>query len=303
MADGGERLTALVLGSAAGGGFPQWNCACRLCAFARAGDPRVRPATQASVAFSAGRGEWVVVGASPDLRQQILANAALQPRRPGRDSPIVAVVLISADVDGLAGLLALRERQAFEVLAPRVILDVLGANSMFQVLDVDVVERTEFGIGQTLRRGGLNVTLLSLPGKLPLYQERHGATEPEGAPTYAVLVECRGRRAIFAPGCAAITDIVREQLGYADLLFFDGTLFRDDEMIVAGLGSKTGRRMGHVPIDGPDGSLARLSDLPSRRVLLHINNSNPILLAGSPERRKVEAAGFEVAYDGMEICL
>ena len=297
-------LTALVLGSAAGGGFPQWNCACRLCALARAGDARVRPATQASVAISANRSEWLVVGASPDLRQQILASPALHPRGDRRDSPVVAVLLIGADVDGLAGLLTLRERHRFTVFAPREILDILAVNTVFDVLDPALVTRVEAMPGlPVLCPGGLLLTLLSLPGKVPLYLESRGATTPEPAPAYAALIEGNGRRIIVAPACAEITEPVREHFRSADALLFDGTLFRDDEMIAAGLGPKTARRMGHVPIDGPDGSLARLADLPGRRVFLHINNTNPILLTGSPERQKVEATGFEVAYDGMEIRL
>jgi pyrroloquinoline quinone biosynthesis protein B len=138
---------------------------------------------------------------------------------------------------------------------------------------------------------------------VPLYLEDRAATQPEPGPTYAALVQGSGRSIIVAPACADITEAVRAQLRQADVLFFDGTLFDDDEMIAAGVGQKTGRRMGHVPIGGPDGSLARLADLPGRRIFLHINNTNPILLAGSPERLQVEAARFEVAYDGMEIRL
>jgi pyrroloquinoline quinone biosynthesis protein B len=296
-------LTALVLGSAAGGGFPQWNCGCRLCAAARANDPRVRAATQASVAFTAGDGAWVVVGASPDLRQQVLANAQLWPREGSRDSPIAAVVLISADIDGLVGLLVLRERQRLDVLAPRPILDVLAANSLFAVLDPTLVRRIELTPEAPVDCAGLRLSLLPLPGKVALYQELPGAAEATPAVTYAALVEHKGRRAVVAPACAAITETLHEHLRAVDLLFFDGTLFRDDEMMTAGVGAKTGRRMGHLPIDGPGGSLARLVDLKARRVFLHINNTNPILLADSPERRRVEAAGFEVAYDGMEIRL
>ena len=131
--------------------------------------------------------------------------------------------------------------------------------------------------------------------------EERGAMQPEPGPTYAALLQANGRSVIVAPACADITDSVRQQLRPADLLFFDGTLFTDDEMVTAGLGEKTGRRMGHVPVSGPGGTLEGLADLPGRRILLHINNTNPILLSDSPERRQVEAAGFEIAYDGMEV--
>ncbi len=297
-----DRLTALVLGSAAGGGFPQWNCACRLCSLSRSGDPRAAPRTQASVAFSADGQHWVVVGASPDLRQQVLSASQLHPTGP-RHSPIEAVVVISADVDGIAGLLSLRERQPFRLYAPQPILDIIARNRVFDVMSTDVT-RVAVQPGQAVAVGhGLSVTLLPMPGKTPLYHEAADATRPEAADTYAALVEAHGRRAVLAPACAEIDAAVRQRLAGADLVFFDGTLFHDDEMIDAGVGAKTARRMGHVPIAGPGGSLAGLADLPGRRVYLHINNTNPILLDGSPERALVEAAGFAVAHDGMEIRL
>jgi pyrroloquinoline quinone biosynthesis protein B len=264
----------------------------------------VRPATQASVAVSGNGTEWIVVGASPDLRQQILHAPALWPRAGLRDSPIAGVALIGGDVDALAGLLVLRERQPFTVYAPRPLLDLLQENRIFDVLDPAVVRREVLvPLEPVACGGGLMLTLLPMPGKVPLYLEERGATEPEPGPNYAALLEANGRRVIVAPACADITPDVRGQLRQADAVFFDGTMFTDDEMIVAGLGQKTGRRMGHVPLSGPGGTLEGLADLPGRRVLVHINNSNPILLLDSPERRQVEAAGFEIAYDGMEVQL
>jgi pyrroloquinoline quinone biosynthesis protein B len=270
----------------------------------RAGDPRVRPSTQASIAVSGNNSDWVVIGASPDLRQQILQTPKLWPTSGLRHSPITAVVLIGGDVDALAGLLTLRERQPFTLYAPDVLLDVLRENRIFGVLDPTLVRQVPIAAHETVSCGaGLRLTLLEMPGKVPLYQETQGATDPEPGPTYAARLEANGRSVIIAPACADITDIVRQQLRTADAVFFDGTLFTDDEMIVASLGEKTGRRMGHVPVSGPGGTLQGLADLPGRRILLHINNSNPILLADSPERREVESAGFEVAYDGMEVQL
>lgn len=302
MADRPSGLTALVLGAAAGGGFPQWNCACRLCALVRSGDRRLRPATQASVALTADGADWLVVGASPDMRQQVLGAPALAPRTGRRDSPVAGVLLLSADVDGIAGLLTLRERQAFTLYAPGPILSVLRANAVFDVLDPALVERVEVRPGEPRPcPGGMMLTLMPMPGKVPLYLEDRAAAAPEPGPAYAARVDAGGRCVIVAPACAGITDQVRSQLAPADLLFFDGTVFHDDEMIAAGVGVKTGRRMGHAPIAGPDGSLAGLAELRGRRIFLHINNTNPILLADSPERREVEAAGYEVAYDGMEI--
>jgi pyrroloquinoline quinone biosynthesis protein B len=297
-------LTALVLGAAAGGGFPQWNCGCPLCRLARTGDPRARPATQASVAVTGNGSDWIVVGASPDLRQQIQQTPQLWPRDGLRDSPIAGVVLIGGDVDALAGLLVLRERQELTLFAPQSLLDLLTANRIFDVLDPALVRRQPLVPEQQIACGaGLSLTLMEMPGKVPLYLESTGADTPEPGPTYAARLEANGRSVIIAPACAQISATVRQQLSQVDLVFFDGTLFTDDEMIVAGLGQKTGRRMGHVPVSGPGGTLEQLADVPGRRVLLHINNSNPILLLDSPERRQVEAAGFDVAYDGMEVQL
>ena len=294
----------MVLGSAAGGGFPQWNCGCRLCRLVRYGDPRVQPATQASVAVTGDGKDWLVIGASPDLRQQLSQTPLLWPRTEGRDSPISGVVLTGGDVDAIAGLLVLRERQPFTLFAPAALLKVLAGNEVFNVLDPAVVRRVEITPLQPVSCGAnLTLTLLPMPGKVPLYQERAGATEPEAGPSYAALVQADGRNIVVATACADISHAVLTQLRGADVLFFDGTLFTDDEMIVAGLGGKTATRMGHVPISGPHGALARLAELPARRIFLHINNTNPILLRDSAERRQVEAAGFEVAFDGMEVRL
>ena len=256
------------------------------------------------MAFSGNGEDWIIVGASPDLRQQIQQSPRLWPRTSGRDSPIAGVVLIGGDVDAIAGLLVLRERQSFTVYAPRPMLDLLDANGIFGVLDPSVVRRVALRPAEPVPcGGGLTLTLLTMPGKVPLYMESRNATEPEPGPNYAALLQANGRSAVVAPACAEITESARAQLRAADLLFFDGTLFTDDEMIAAGLGQKTGRRMGHVPVSGVGGMLEGLADLPGRRILLHINNTNPILLSDSPERRQVEAAGFEVAYDGMEVRL
>ncbi len=294
-------MKCLVLGSAAGGGFPQWNCGCRHCALARAGDPRAKPRTQVSVAVSADGESWLLVGASPDLRQQILENPAMAPRRL-RDSPIAGVVLVSADIDGIAGLLVLREQQAFRIFAPASTLRILEENRLFASLDPALVERVAIEAGVPVETGfGLTLTLLEMPGKVPLYHEDRSLAVAQAAVTYAARVEGGGRTAIVAPACAAVTDRVLETLRGADVLFFDGTLFTDDEMIVAGLGQKTGRRMGHVSVAGPEGALARLAAFPGRKIFVHINNSNPMLLEDSEERAVVERAGFEVGYDGMSV--
>jgi pyrroloquinoline quinone biosynthesis protein B len=256
------------------------------------------------VAVSADGSSYLLIGASPDLRQQIEDNAELHPRQPGRNSPIFAVALVSADVDGVAGLLVMRERQPFRIFAPEPFLAVLSANAVFGVLDPALVERTRVVPFEPGDCGfGLRLTLLPMPGKVPLYLEDRAAVLPEAGPAFAAKIEAHGRSVVVAPACAEITAEVRAELRSADAVFFDGTLFTDDEMIAAEVGTKTGRRMGHVPMSGADGSLALLADLPGRRIYLHINNTNPVLVEDSPERGQAEAAGFEIAYDGMELCL
>ncbi len=295
-------MKCIILGAAAGGGFPQWNCACRQCARARAGDPAAKPRTQVSVAATADGENWLVIGASPDLRQQILQTPALFPQHGSRHSPIASVVLLSADVDGIAGMLVLREQQALRVYAPAPILKILADNQIFGVLDGRLVERVEITPGVPVEAApGLTMTLLPMPGKIPLYQEDRTAEKAEAGSTYAAKLESAGRCMIVAPACAELLPPTLQELAKADAILFDGTLFTDDEMITEGVGPKTGRRMGHMPVSGNDGSLVKLAALPGRCVYFHINNTNPILIEGSPERSIVENAGVEVAYDGMEV--
>jgi pyrroloquinoline quinone biosynthesis protein B len=201
--------------------------------------------------------------------------------------------------------LSLREGAPFALYAAAETLAILAANSMFGVLQAGLVQRIAVAPDQILHLpGGIEAEMFSVPGKVPLYLE---AQHPEltAAPMGNTGIELRskGARLIYVPGAAAVPDALQARLEDADVVLFDGTLFADDEMIRAGVGKKTGRRMGHLPIDGPDGSLARLEGLARRRIFTHINNTNPILIDGSPERRRVEAAGFEVAADGLEIVL
>src|SRR5262245_32897929 len=292
------RLTALVLGSAAGGGFPQWNCRCPTCRLAWAGDARVRPRTQASLAVSADGENWLLINASPDLPQQIRQSKVLQPRSSAtRGSPIKAVVLTGAELDQVAGLLSLREREPLMVCATAVTLAALAENAMFGVLAADVVKRTAIVAGVPLTLpGGLQAQLFMVPGKLPLYLEgENPEIASETAANVGVEISARDARVVYIPGAAAVTAAMTQRIKGADVVFFDGTLFRDDEMITSGTGAKTGRRMGHMPIDGQDGSLAALEGLAGRRVYVHINNTNPILIDGSPERAHVERKGWEVA--------
>jgi pyrroloquinoline quinone biosynthesis protein B len=307
-------MLAAILGAAAGGGFPQWNCNAPGCRRARAGDASARARTQASVAVSGdGGASWVLLNASPDLRQQIEANDFLHPRTGLRSSPIAAVVLTGADVDAIAGLLVLRERQPFAIHAAPRVLDVLDANPIFEVLARDIVARQAVQPGSAVEmirpdggRCGLAIELFAVAGKVPLFLERPGEAPAvaEDGNTVGACISDGHKRMFFIPACAAMTPRLARRLRAADLVCFDGTLWRDDEMIEAGLGAKSGLRMGHMSLSGPGGTLAAFAGLEVRRkVLIHINNSNPVLLDDSPEHAEVRAWGWEVGYDGMRIAL
>jgi pyrroloquinoline quinone biosynthesis protein B len=298
-------MRIIVLGSAAGGGYPQWNSACAVGARAWRQDPAARWRTQCSLAISADDQRWVLLNASPDLRQQILATPALHPKAAPRHSPIAAVVLTNGDIDHVAGLLSLRESHRFDLYATAAILDVLAANPIFDALNPDYVARHRIALDEAIEVAGLAITAFAVPGKVALYLERG---EPviggESEDTIGLEIRAGDGRFFFVPGCARLTEGLAARLEGAPLVFFDGTLWRDDEMVQSGTGAKTGARMGHISVFGPDGSLAALAALGvGRKVYLHINNTNPMLLDDSPERAAAMRAGWEVAHDGMEVRL
>jgi pyrroloquinoline quinone biosynthesis protein B len=299
-----SRLRAVVLGSAAGGGVPQWNCGCAVCALAWSGDSRVTRRSQSSIAVTVDGENYALVNASPDLRAQILANAALHPRKVLRHSPIKAVIVTNADVDHVAGLLTLRERQAFALHATAATIATLGANAIFNVLAPDRVERKAIALNAPFAPlEGLSVVAFPLPGKVALWLEGD-QVEIGGESEATIGLEFRvsGKRIVYAPGCAGVTDALLERVEGADILFFDGTTYTDDEMIAHGLSQKSAQRMGHTAMSGPDGALERFAAAKvGRKIFIHINNSNPALIGGSLERRRVEDAGWELAFDGMEV--
>ena len=302
-------ISITVLGAAAGGGFPQWNSNAENCRRARAFDPACPPQSQASLAISADGMDWFLVNASPDLRQQILATAELTPSAGLRSSPLRGVVLTAGEVDTIAGLLCLRERHRFSIFATQTVFNTIGKNPIFDALAPEFVDRycvplgTEFGLahasGQHLR-----ATLFPVPGKVPLFLEKDGAPTASDDDVSGLEISDGDKRVVIVPGCAYITEVLKDRLSGADLVFFDGTLWQDDEMIAAGLGPKTGRRMGHMPVSGPGSTLEAFADIPvGRKCLIHLNNSNPILDRSSAEYAAVRAAGWDVAFDGMRVTL
>jgi pyrroloquinoline quinone biosynthesis protein B len=294
-------LATIILGAGAGGGLPQWNCGCPNCRAARAG--RIPAMTQSSIAATGNARDWAVINASPDIRAQLAAAPRLHPTGP-RDTPLRAVLLTNGDIDHVAGLLTLRERQRFDLFATEAILAILAANPVFDALDPELVARRPAPLDAPFQLApGLQARLFPVPGKVPLYLEAGAvATELEGEQTVGVELRANGTRAVYIPGCARVTPALAERLRGAPLLLFDGTLWSDDEMIRLGLGNKTGRRMGHMPISGPDGSMAALAPLGiGRKVYVHLNNTNPAVDPASPEAAEIRAAGWEIARDGMEI--
>jgi len=223
-------------------------------------------------------------------------------------------VLTGGDVDAIAGLLHLRERHRFDVYSPARILAIIAANPIFDVLAPDCVRRVELPLDEGIElagssgASGLAVVAFAVPGKVPLYLETTGqdpGLSEEGDAVGLEVIETATRKSFFfIPGCAAMTDPLRTRLAGSALVFFDGTLWCDDEMIRLGVGTKSGRRMGHMSMSGDDGTIAAFRDLGiGRRIFIHINNSNPALLDDSQERRIANAEGWEIAYDGMEVTL
>lgn len=297
-----SSFRVLVLGSAAGGGLPQWNCGCRNCADARAGE--IPPQTQSSLAVSVDGADWALLNASPDIRHQLASAPALHPRQL-RHSPVRSVVLTNGDLDHIAGLLVLREKQPFDLYSTPETRAVIEANPVFAALDRAHVTIRDVGLDTSFEiLPGLSAELFAVPGKVPLFLEQgEPQTDLAGGQTVGVAIERGGRRMVYVPGCARMTPALAKRLAGADLALFDGTLFADDEMVRSGTGAKTGRRMGHMPMSGPGGSMVAFDGLEvGRKVYIHINNTNPVWRDG-PERRAVEYLGWEVANDGMEIVL
>ena len=294
-----------ILGSAAGGGVPQWNCRCEICAAAREGR-RTRPRTQSSLAIRGREGPWFLVNASPDVRQQ-LETLPPAPSEGVRASPVAGVILTDAEIDHTAGLLLLREADS-----P---VPIFGSANVEHALShafpvLRIVQRyagadwhsLEAGCARTLDRSSLAVELFHVGDHAPRYL---GGPEARMRGSGLVFSDrSSGGVLTYVPGLSRLDDEVLTRLATSDLALVDGTFWSDDELDRHGVSSGTAREMGHVPLSGPGGTLDALARLERpRKALVHINNTNPILLEDSPERAAVLQAGVEVAYDGLQIDL
>jgi pyrroloquinoline quinone biosynthesis protein B len=308
-------LRVVVLGAAAGGGVPQWNCGCPVCQAARTKHPELQ-STQASIAISADGDHWFLINASPDLRQQVIATPQLHPASGKlRHSPIAGVILTNGEIDAVAGLLSMREGWPFTIYAHAKVLAILKSNSIFNVLNEKNVRRQPIEVDNSFEPAlpdgspsGIEILPFAVAGKSAWYLEgqAHPAGEGGAGDTLGLRIsdKATGKYFYFLAACAEVTDDLKSRLAGAPLVFFDGTVWRDDELIQAGLGSKTGQGMGHIAMSGKAGAIAALDGLGiDRKIFLHINNSNPALLRDSAERRMAERAGWQIPGDGTEIAL
>lgn len=291
-----------ILGSAAGGGFPQWNCACSNCRGVREGTLRATPRTQASVAVSADGEDWLLLGCSPEVRAQMEAFSALHPRQ-RRSTPAIGVALCNGDLDHVLGLLSLRESQPLRIFAtPTVRRGLVERNAVLRTLDRFPGQSTwlELVPGVEAHIGGLTLVAVPVPGKIPLHLE--GLAAPSEEDNVGLLVRAADRTLGWFPTVAGPTPALLRALAECDVVLFDGTFWSDDELARTGTGARTAREMAHWPVGGPDGSLDVLARLPAKtRALVHINNTNPLLVDDGPERALALASGVLVAWDGMEV--
>jgi pyrroloquinoline quinone biosynthesis protein B len=304
-----------ILGSAAGGGFPQWNCNCRNCQSLRAGTFQGKPRTQTQVAVTYDGQYYFLLNASPDLRLQIEATPRLHPQGGLRDSPISGVVLTSGDIDQVAGLLSLRELQPLRIYSTQAVRRILQEdNSLFAMLNrvPDQVSWQEITLGQTFsldRAGsdsGISCEAFSVGAHYPAYVSslRSRSLRPEEALLGLMLQSSAGKRLAYLPAVPAIDEALLQRLDSADLLLFDGTFWGEDELIRVQGGGAAASEMGHIPVSGPDGSLRKLAGLRRpRKVFIHINNTNPVLDESGPQYREVREAGWEIAEDGLSFDL
>jgi pyrroloquinoline quinone biosynthesis protein B len=291
-----------ILGSCAGGGLPQWNCGGPNSVRARKGDPDVPPRSQPSLALSAGDGRWSLVNASPDVRDQLARFPGLHPRPGTRDIPLDTVAITNADLDHVLGLLVMREALPYRIVSTPWVRDaLLSHNALFRLVEPawGTVRLDETFLLD--REGALEARFFPLPGKVPGHLSGLAVNHPETTVGLRVTDARTGRRLVYAPGIQRLDSGTLAELAAADLRFVDGTFFTADELRAMRPGAPDAFAMGHVPIAGEGGSLEALAPLPGRTFYVHINNTNPILDAGSTEARAVVRAGIGIARDGMEL--
>jgi pyrroloquinoline quinone biosynthesis protein B len=299
-----------ILGSAAGGGFPQWNCNCRNCAGVRSGKVRARPRSQSSIAVSSDGELWALCNASPDILAQIRATPELQPRQTLRGSGIAAIVLTDGQIDHVTGLLLLREGARLPLYSTALVQDDLThgfpvlrllehfCGTDWYPVSIDGLPFSIDGVD------GIEFRAFPLASKPAPFSPRRDAPQPGDNIGLVIRDSHSGRGLFYAPGLAQIDDRTDQEMASVDCLLVDGTFWTDDEMIRLGVGAKRAREIGHLPQTGAGGMIERLREFPNtRRILIHINNTNPILDEDSEERRTLEREGIEVAFDGMEITL
>lgn len=291
-----------VLGSSAGGGLPQWNCGCPQCARARAGDPAVPARSQPSLALSADGLRWSLLNASPDVRDQLRRAPALHPRPGTRDVPLDTVLLTNADLDHVLGLLVMRESLPHRIVATHWVREALLANNAVFRLLAPAFGSVKLDEPLRLDRDGhLEARLFPVPGKVPTHLDGLAPNHAEATAGVRVTDLRTGHRLVYVPGAKSLDAGVLAELAAARVAFVDGTFFTEAELAASRPGAPGARAMGHVPISGTDGSLVRLAGLPGRIFYTHLNNTNPLLDAGSREHALVRAAGVGVAFDGMEL--
>lgn len=303
-----------VLGSAAGGGFPQWNCNCSNCKGFRDGTIDAKSRTQSSIAISNGNSDWILFNASPDIRAQLADFAPMQPARTIRDTGIAAVVLMDCQIDHSTGLLMLREGCPFDVWCTDMVKQDLSAGfPIFTMLEhwngglnwhqipSSTEQENQFQIEKV---PGIRLTAVPLTSSAPPYSPHRN--DPHVGDNIGMFIEDQnnGTSLFYAPGLGEIEEHLRPYMEQADCLLVDGTLWSDDEMMRAGVGTKTGQDMGHLAQSGPGGMIEYLDTLEKpRKILIHINNTNPILIEDSAERAELAQHGIEVSWDGMSIDL
>lgn len=308
-----------VLGSAAGGGFPQWNCACDNCRALRAGQFAGKPRTQSQLAVSGDGESWHLLNASPDLRQQILANAKLQPQSaaPARQSPIQSITLTNADLDHALGILLLRESIPLRICTTESVRKILkDGNSFFRMLEqfpghsewatLEAGAKTEFkGIGKDAKGSNLWCTPVAVSEKVPLYARAQGTDAPNAVIGLVIEDGASKKRVGYFPGLGEITQDLFKIFSSCDVLLIDGTFWSEQELISLHGKGRTATEMGHIPVGGKSGSLEMLKSLPPRtkKFYIHINNTNPILNEESEAAKTVRDAGWIVSHDGLEITL